>query len=74
MLLGGGALLTAHGASICQLFTSLWGDMGERGMLVTLPVADMLLAAAPGEAAQLLLQPLAKLLALLLGAIRTNFE
>lgn len=67
VLLGGSTLLQQYGADVAAMFLNYWGNVSEKGMLVTLPVADLMLLVQPEPAAQLLQQPLAKLLSLLLG-------
>lgn len=66
-LLDAPGLLGSHGPEVAAIFGSVWGAVNERGMLVTLPPADVLLTAAPAAASGALLGPLAKLLGLLLA-------
>lgn len=56
LLLGGGAFLSAHGPPLVSACAAYVGEVVERGLLLMLPVMDLLLVAAPQQAAPLMLQ------------------
>ena len=58
ILLGGAHFLTQYGTAIASVLSSLLGQVKERGMLMMMPVMDLLLVSYPQEGAQLLAQPL----------------
>jgi hypothetical protein len=58
ILLGGRPFLERYGEGITSVLSNLLGQVKERGMLLMMPVMDLLLVAYPEEAPQLLAQPL----------------
>lgn len=55
LMLGGGAFLSAYGPQLLSACTAYLGNVVERGMLLMFPPMDLLLVAAPQQAAPMLL-------------------
>lgn len=55
LLLGGGPFLSTYGPQLVSVCTAYVGEVVERGLLLMLPPVDLLLVAAPQQAAPLLL-------------------
>lgn len=55
LLLGGGAFLSAHGPQLVSACAAYVGEVVERGLLLMLPPMDLLLVAAPQQAAPMML-------------------
>lgn len=55
LLLGGGPFLSTYGPQLMSACTAYVGEVVERGLLLMLPPVDLLLVAAPQQAAPLVL-------------------
>lgn len=55
LLLGGGPFLSTYGPQLLAACAAYVGEVVERGLLLMLPPMDLLLVAAPQQAAPLLL-------------------
>lgn len=55
LLLGGGSFLSAYGPQLMSACAAYVGEVVERGLLLMLPPVDLLLVAAPQQAAPLVL-------------------
>jgi hypothetical protein len=53
LLLGGGPLLAVYGHQLMEAMAGYVGEVVERGLLLLLPPLDLLLVAAPDQAAPL---------------------
>ncbi|WIA40697.1 hypothetical protein OEZ86_004393 [Tetradesmus obliquus] len=67
IMLGGPSFLTAYGQQLLGACAAYVGEVVERGMLLLLPPIDLLLVAAPQQAAPLVLPFMQRLLGLLLA-------